>query len=95
MPTDGQPTGTFTGTVTASESGRPFAGAQVSAEGTPRRAITDARGRYHLPIEPGTYTLQATALNRQSERRQASVTAGGTTTVDLVIDTSGIEGDPS
>jgi hypothetical protein len=82
--------GTIAGTVTASESGGPLAGTQVNVQGTVRRTVTDAQGRYQLSLEPGTYTVQATTLGRQTDRRQVSVTAGGTSTVNFSLDTSAI-----
>lgn len=90
MSTDDQATGTITGTVTAAESGAPLPGAQVSVQGTVRRTVTDAQGRYRIAIEPGTYTVQATTLGRQSDRRQTSVTAGGTSTMNFSLATSAI-----
>lgn len=82
--------GTITGTVTAAESGGPLAGAQVSVQGTVRRTVTDAQGRYLLGIEPGTYTIDVTTLGRQTDRRQVSVTAGGTSTCNFSLTTSAI-----
>lgn len=85
-----QAQGTITGTVTASESGGPLAGAQVSVAGTVRRTVTDAQGRYRITIEAGTYTVQVTTLGRQTDRRQTSVTAGGTSTVNFSLGTSAV-----
>lgn len=82
--------GTIAGTVTAAESGAPLAGAQVNAQGSVRRTVTDAVGVYRLSIEPGTYTVQVTTLGRETERRQVSVTAGGTSTLDFSLSTSAI-----
>jgi iron complex outermembrane recepter protein len=87
---NGVASGTITGTVTASESGGPLAGAQVSVQGTVRRTVTDAQGRYRMSIEPGTYVVQVTTLGRQSDRRQVSVTAGGTSTLNFSLGTSAI-----
>jgi len=85
-----QATGTITGTVTASESGGPLAGAQVSVQGTVRRTVTDAQGRYRISIEPGSYTVQVTTLGRQGDRRQVSVSAGGTATANFSLATSAV-----
>lgn len=85
-----QAQGTITGTVTASESGGPLAGAQVSVAGTVRRTVTDAQGRYRITIEAGTYTVQVTTLGRQTDRRQTSVTAGGTSTVNFSLGASAV-----
>ena len=85
-----QATGTITGTVTAAESGGPLAGTQVSVQGTVRRTVTDAQGRYRITIEPGTYTVQVITLGRQSDRRQVSVIAGGTATANFSLATSAV-----
>jgi iron complex outermembrane receptor protein len=82
--------GTIAGTVTASESAGPLAGAQVSVQGTVRRTVSDAQGRYQISIEPGTYAVQVTTLGRQTDRRQVSVTAGSTSTVNFSLATSAV-----
>lgn len=83
-------TGTITGTVTASESGGPLAGAQVNVTGTVRRTVTDAQGRYRISIEPGAYTVQVTTLGRQTDRRSVTVTAGSTATANFSLATSAV-----
>jgi TonB-linked SusC/RagA family outer membrane protein len=85
-----QATGTITGTVTAAENGGPLSGAQVSLQGTVRRTVTDAQGRYRLTAEPGTYTVQVSTLGRQAGSRQVSVTAGGTATANFSLGTSAV-----
>ncbi|MFL5386858.1 MAG: SusC/RagA family TonB-linked outer membrane protein [Longimicrobiaceae bacterium] len=85
-----QATGTITGTVTAAESGGPLSGAQVSLQGTVRRTVTDAQGRYRLTAEPGTYTVQVSTLGRQAGSRQVTVTAGGTATANFSLGTSAV-----
>lgn len=82
--------GTIEGTVTAAESGGPLPGAQVSVQGTTRRTVTDAQGRYRLSFEPGTCTVEATTLGRQTERRQVTVSPGGTSTVNFSLAHEGI-----
>ena len=85
-----QATGTIMGTVTAAESGGPLAGAQVSVQGTVRRTVTDAQGRYRITIEPGTYMVQVSTLGRQGGRREVAVTAGGTATRNFSLATSAV-----
>lgn len=80
--------GTIAGTVTAAEDGAPLAGARVSAQGTIYFAGTDAQGRYSLTIMPGAYTMEATTIGRESQRKHVSVTIGGTTTANFVLEAS-------
>ncbi|MFQ6058226.1 MAG: SpoIID/LytB domain-containing protein [Anaerolineae bacterium] len=49
----------FVGQVTDLATGQPIAGALVVAGEA--RALSDAQGRYHLPLPPGTYDVHASA----------------------------------
>ena len=48
-PAWGQATGRIQGQVVEERTGRPLEGAQITVEGSVRRAVTDAEGRYTLP----------------------------------------------
>jgi len=85
-----QATGTIAGTVTAAENGGPLAGANVNVQGTVRRTVTDAQGRYRISIEPGTYIVNVTTLGRATDRRNVTVAAGGTATANFSLATSAV-----
>ena len=58
-----QPSGTITGTVLATGTDQPIVGAQLAVEGSDRRAITDAQGRFAiLGVAPGVWRLQVRAI---------------------------------
>jgi TonB-linked SusC/RagA family outer membrane protein len=66
--------GEVAGTVTAAQSQRPLAGAQVEVQGTARRVVTDAAGRFRIGALTGTdVTLRVTTLGYQSATRAARV----------------------
>jgi hypothetical protein len=62
-PTDAGPPGALTGRITSSEDGKPIAGARVYVAGTPLDIVTDAEGRYTVPISAGSYSLSVLAPN--------------------------------
>ncbi|HSU16381.1 SusC/RagA family TonB-linked outer membrane protein [Longimicrobium sp.] len=81
-------TGEVGGTVVAAGSNRPLAGAQVAVQGTDRRAVTDAAGRFRIGGLSGTeVTLRATTLGYQGATRTARV---GDTGVRLELNESAI-----
>jgi outer membrane receptor for ferrienterochelin and colicins len=66
---------TLTGCVFSSADGSPISGAEVLAEGTESKALTDAQGRYLLTcLSPGTQTLHASAAGFESSSSQVSIT---------------------
>jgi iron complex outermembrane receptor protein len=73
------------GTVTASESGDRLAGVLVNVGGTTHRTVTDIQGRYRVSSDPGAFTLEASVLGRQTDRRQARVEAGRATTLHFSL----------
>lgn len=57
-------TGTVSGVVLDSQSGRPIAGAAVAVDGhTGAGNITDSDGRFTIALSPGTYSLRINAAN--------------------------------
>ncbi len=65
-----QSTGTLSGYVTDARTGEPLFGANVGLEGTTRGASTNADGFYEIRnIEPGTYTVVATFIGYETQRR--------------------------
>ncbi len=59
-----QTTGTVSGTVLDSQTGRPVAGAQIFADGqTTSQSLTDSDGRFSMALPPGTHALRFIASN--------------------------------
>lgn len=76
------------GAVTLADTGAPAAGVTVEAlrDGTvAATARTGADGRYLLPLEPGDYTVRATALGYDTASAPLTVTDQGTATTDLAL----------
>jgi subtilisin family serine protease len=78
-------TGALGGTVTSGEA--PLAGATVTADGPiDRTATTSADGKYNFPkLSTGEYALKATKFGYTIATGTGTVTANGTTTVDLSV----------
>jgi hypothetical protein len=85
----GTTSGTFRGRVTADD--QPVVGAQVVARnvatGVTRGTLTDAQGRYALPLlQPGPYTLTITSIGYSAaERTGLTASAGIVSTVDISL----------
>jgi TonB-linked SusC/RagA family outer membrane protein len=90
-----QQVGTITGRITQAGSDQPVQGAQVQLTGTSRGAVTDGEGRYIIRDVPsGNHTVRVQFLGYGSAERAATVTAGGTATVDFELRTEAIALDP-
>ncbi len=86
-------TGSVAGTV-RDEAGAPLPGINVVLAGTTLGDATDLNGRYQIrQIPPGAYTVQASAIGFQTEQQPATVEAGGTATVDFVLQDVTLRGD--
>ncbi|MEJ2678752.1 MAG: carboxypeptidase regulatory-like domain-containing protein [Gemmatimonadota bacterium] len=82
---DIQTTGSITGTVTLDGSG-PLALGTVTLVGTTQGVLTNASGVYWFtPLAPGTYTVQVVLAGYNTASATVAVTAGATTTADLVL----------
>ncbi len=77
-------TGSLSGKVT-DESGEAMVGASVVVDGTSQGAFTDLDGNYSLQLAPGTYTVVVTFIGYAETREEASITAGGTTTLNFSL----------
>jgi outer membrane receptor for ferrienterochelin and colicins len=77
-------TGTITGKVT-DESGEAMVGASVVVESTSEGAFTDLDGNYSLEVSPGTYTIIATYIGYSEAREEATVSAGGTVSLNFTL----------
>jgi outer membrane receptor for ferrienterochelin and colicins len=84
--------GTITGVVSDGETGRPVVYAKVDAQADGRTAastLTNAEGRYTLPVPPGSYTVSVQSVGYEATQSAiVAVAAGGTNTTDMVLRTS-------
>src|SRR5438874_9097951 len=79
-------TGAVTGKVLDGTTQQPVGNVEVAITGTPHRELTHADGSFlvnHIP--PGAYHLRATRIGYGSQVQDVTVTAGGTTTVQLTM----------
>src|SRR5688572_1508440 len=85
----GTTSGTFRGRITADD--QPVVGAQVVARnvatGVTRGTLTDAQGRYSIPLlQPGPYTLTVTSIGYSAaERTGLNASAGIVNTIDISL----------
>jgi len=74
----------LSGTVTDASTGKPIAGAAVSAGSG--SAVNDAGGAYAISgLAPGTYTATASASGYASQSASVTLTAGNTTTQNFAL----------
>jgi len=86
VPGYAQETGTVRGSVTRAETGGALAGVSVSIRGTGVAGVTGPDGSYQLERVPaGQQTILFRWLGYRPHEAQATVTAGGTATVDAVL----------
>ena len=79
-------TGTISGTVTETGSTSPISGASVSTQPATTTATTNSQGAYTLAsVPPGSYAVTASASNHINKSMNITVTAGQTTTANLVL----------
>lgn len=82
--------GTLVGTVVDRETGQPLATVEIlipSSDAPPR--LTDANGQFRVTLPPGTYSVVAQRLAyRQARLDGVEITAGGTTTVRIELESN-------
>ena len=82
-----QPTGTITGRVIDRASQQPVVGATVRVVGTTRGAQTSDQGTYRITgVSAGAVNVQALRIGYASITRPLTLTAGGTSTVDFILE---------
>jgi len=79
------------GRILDADTGEPVAGVLIEADGTTETATTDAKGRYQLDLDPGTYTLRVYGDLYQRYRIKGVVVRRGVTTVDAKLSAEAIE----
>ena len=84
-PLAAQQTGTVAGTVIATESGTPLAGASVVIVGTARTVLTNDKGQYRLSVSAGVHTVRARLIGYETAERRVTVAAGETVTADFKL----------
>lgn len=78
--------GTVVGSVRVSDTGGPIAGVQVQLVGTQLGALTNDDGRYVISqVPPGSYEVEFSSVGYSTVRREVTVTADGTATVDAEL----------
>jgi len=80
------PSGTLDGTVTDSVTNDPIAGADIQVSPLGASTTTAADGTYSLTLPVGDYDVTASAFGYTPDTLPATITDGGTTTVDFALD---------
>ncbi|MFH1763775.1 MAG: TonB-dependent receptor [Gemmatimonadota bacterium] len=89
-----QQTGTVTGEVTNSATGRGIPSAQISLVGTDLGGLSQANGRFLLlNIPVGTYTVRAEIIGYQAQELQVTVGAGAAATANFTLSVQAISMD--
>ena len=90
-PAWGQATGQIQGRVVEERTGRPLEGARVSVEGSVRRAVTDADGRYTLPnMRVGPVTVRVRIIGYGGMGQTLTVPVGQSATANFALSRSAI-----
>lgn len=85
-PTNSSTKGNISGKITEQGTGNPISGASISTQPTTVTATSDNNGDYTISdIEAGSYTLTASKNGYTPNNANANVTAGQTTTVNIII----------
>ena len=81
------PTGVLSGLVTDAGTGAPVAGARVEVAGpSNRRTVTGADGTYAMRLPIGDFDVEVSAFGYGTVTAEATVTEGGTTTLDVALE---------
>ncbi|TXI79753.1 MAG: hypothetical protein E6Q42_00600 [Dechloromonas sp.] len=86
------PPGRFSGQILNSEDGKPVANARIYVAGTPLDIVTDAEGRFDVPVSAGSYAVSIIAPKFASRSLEAvAIASGETTTQTIELTPSGVE----
>jgi TonB-linked SusC/RagA family outer membrane protein len=83
-----QQSGTITGRVSAAVGGAPLVESRVFVVGTNTVASTNQEGRYTLRVSPGAHDIRVIRVGYSEQKRNVTVAAGGTTTLDFALNAS-------
>src|SRR6185312_11806452 len=88
-----QSTGAVAGRVVESSTGRPLESAQIFAnEDRSRVARSDAKGQFRLAnLSPGSHTISVRLIGFSNKSVPVTVTAGGTTTIEVKLVTQPLD----
>ena len=78
--------GTITGTVVDAKTNGPLPGVNVVVEGTAQGAVTDAEGRYTLPVAAGDVALTVSYIGYETVEAEIDVAGGATVEKDFVLE---------
>lgn len=82
-----QQQGRVTGKV-SDTAGNPLAGSNLRIIEINRASTANAEGIYSISVEPGTYTIEATFVSFESQRKTITIEEGKAATADFVLKTS-------
>ena len=86
------PPGRFSGQILNIEDGKPVANARIYVAGTPLDIVTDAEGRFDVPVSAGSYAVSIIAPKFASRSLEAvAIASGETTTQTIELTPSGVE----
>jgi hypothetical protein len=92
QPTEAGPPGTLAGRVFNAEDGKPVVSARVYVSGTPIDIVTDAEGRFSVPVSAGTYSLSVLAPRFSSRSFEGVEIASEQTTEQAIeLTPAGVE----
>ncbi len=83
--------GTVTGQVIAATTGQPINGVQITIMDTQLGGLSNVSGRFLITRVPaGTYTVQAVYVGYGTQTQEATVSAGGTATLQFEMQVSAV-----
>lgn len=86
-------TATLKGSVQDAGTGERLIGVSIAVEETKGGCITDADGRYSLPLVEGDYTLSISYIGYKSQKKRISLTGGKTQTHNFSLESDDTEMD--
>lgn len=86
------PPGTLQGRIVSQETGQPVAAARVFISGTPLDVVSDADGRFQVPLSAGSYSISILAGNFSTQTIDGiAIVAGATQEQIIELTPAGVE----